>query len=136
MYLGGRALTATPYDLFQLEANRRRRGAPARKPTMATTIAGQRCPARVDVGGRRKPEDAEDYKAFEAAIISDSAPKLPYAGLLLRLASLLCGFVIFTVETDLIEIQAEALRKRRHGFLPTDQGSTPSPIALRKYPCS
>ena len=60
-------------------------------------------------------EDAEDYKAFEAAIISDYCAETAVAReLVLRLASLLWRLRRATaIETDLLEIQAEALRERR-----------------------
>ena len=62
-------------------------------------------------------EDAEDYKAFEAAIISDYCAETAVAReLVLRLASLLWRLRRATsIETDLFEIQAEALRERRLG---------------------
>ena len=65
-------------------------------------------------------EDAEDYKAFEAAIISDYCAETAVAReLVLRLASLLWRLRRATaIETDLLEIQAEALRERRLGVLP------------------
>jgi hypothetical protein len=56
-------------------------------------------------------EDAEDYKAFEAAIISDYCAETAVAReLVLRLASLLWRLRRATaIETDLLEIQAEVL---------------------------
>jgi hypothetical protein len=62
-------------------------------------------------------EDAEDYKAFEATIISDYCAETAVAReLVLRLASLLWRLRRATaIETDLLEIQAEALRERRLG---------------------
>ena len=60
-------------------------------------------------------EDAEDYKAFEATIIADYCAETAVAReLVLRLASLLWRLRRATaIETDLLEIQAEALRERR-----------------------
>ena len=57
-------------------------------------------------------EDAEDYKAFEAAIISDYDPETAVAReLVLRLASLLWRLRrANAIEADLFEIQAEATR--------------------------
>jgi hypothetical protein len=68
-------------------------------------------------------EDAEDYKAFEATIISDYCAETAVAReLVLRLASLLWRLRRATaIETDLLEIQAEALRERRLGGPPTTQ---------------
>ena len=60
-------------------------------------------------------EDAEDYKAFEATIIADYCAETAVAReLVLRLASLLWRLRRATaIETDLLEIQAEALQERR-----------------------
>jgi hypothetical protein len=60
-------------------------------------------------------EDAEDYKAFEATIISDYCAETAVAReLVLRLASLLWRLRRATaIETDLLEIQAEILRECR-----------------------
>jgi hypothetical protein len=65
-------------------------------------------------------EDAEDYKAFEAAIISDYCAETAVAReLVLRLASLLWRLRRATaVGTDLLEIQAEALRERHLAVSP------------------
>jgi flavin-binding protein dodecin len=59
-------------------------------------------------------EDAEDYKAFEASIISDYCAETAVAReLVLRLASLLWRLRRATaIETDLFEIEAEVLRER------------------------
>ena len=59
-------------------------------------------------------EDAEDYKAFEATIIADYCAETAVAReLVLRLASLLWRLRRATaIETDLFEIQAEALQER------------------------
>src|SRR4249919_485957 len=102
----------------QFEANRRN----ALRSTGPKTDAGKRrsrvnavwhgLTAETIVGSL---EDAEDYKAFEAAIISDYCAETAVAReLVLRLASLLWRLRRATaIETDLIEIQAEALRERR-----------------------
>jgi hypothetical protein len=60
-------------------------------------------------------EDAEDYKAFEAAIIADyDATTAVERELVLRLASLLWRLRRATgIETDLLTIQAEILRDGR-----------------------
>jgi hypothetical protein len=60
-------------------------------------------------------EDAEDYKEFEAAIISDYCAETAVAReLVLRLASLLWRLRRATaIETDTLEIQAETLQERR-----------------------
>jgi hypothetical protein len=60
-------------------------------------------------------EDAEDYKAFEAAVIADYCAETAVAReLVLRLASLLWRLRRATaIETDLLEIQAEDLQERR-----------------------
>jgi hypothetical protein len=102
----------------QLEANRRN----APRSTGPKTDDGKRrsrvnavrhgLTAETVVGSL---EDAEDYKAFEAAIISDYCAETAVTReLVLRLASLLWRLRRATaIETDLIEIQAEALRERR-----------------------
>src|SRR5271163_1595779 len=61
-------------------------------------------------------EDTEDYRGFEAAIISDyDAETAVERELVLRLASLLWRLRrIIAIETDLFQIQAEILRDRRH----------------------
>jgi hypothetical protein len=62
-------------------------------------------------------EDAEDYKAFEAAIIADyDVQSAVERELVLRLASLLWRLRrATTMETGLFEIQAEHLREFRRG---------------------
>jgi len=107
----------------QFEANRRN----ALRSTGPTTDAGKRrsrvnavrhgLTAETVVGSL---EDAEDYKAFEATIIADYCAETAVAReLVLRLASLLWRRRRATaIETDLLEIQAEALRERRLGVLP------------------
>jgi hypothetical protein len=61
-------------------------------------------------------EDTEDYRAFEAAIISDyDAETAVERELVLRLASLLWRMRrAISIETDLLTIQAEILRDRRN----------------------
>ena len=58
-------------------------------------------------------EDAEDYKAFEAAVISDFDPETAVAReLVLRLASLLWRLRrANAIEANFFEIQAEALQQ-------------------------
>ena len=100
----------------QIEANRRN----ALKSTGPTTEAGKqrsRCnavrhglTAETVIGAL---EDAEDYKAFEAAIIADyDAQSAVERELVLRLASLLWRLRrATTMETGLFEIQADHLRE-------------------------
>ena len=102
----------------QIEANRRN----ARKSTGPNTDEGKqrsRCnavrhglTAETVIGAL---EDAEDYKAFEAAIIADyDAQSAVERELVLRLASLLWRLRrATTTETGLIEIQADHLREFR-----------------------
>jgi hypothetical protein len=61
-------------------------------------------------------EDADDYSGFEAAVIADyDAQTAVERELVLRLASLLWRLRRTTaIETDLLRIQAEILRDRRH----------------------
>ena len=65
-------------------------------------------------------EDTEDYRGFEAAIISDyNAETAVERELVLRLASLLWRLRrIIAIETDLFQIQAEILRDRRNELAP------------------
>jgi hypothetical protein len=65
-------------------------------------------------------EDTEDYRGFEAAIISDyNAETAVERELVLRLASLLWRLRrIIAIETDLFQIQAEILRERRNELAP------------------
>ena len=67
--------------------------------------------------GRDGLEDTEDYRGFEAAIISDyDAETAVERELVLRLASLLWRLRrIISIETDLFQTQAEILRDRRDG---------------------
>ena len=104
----------------QFEANRRN----ARKSTGPITEEGKqrsRCnavrhglTAETVIGTL---EDAEDYKAFEAAIIADyDAQSAVERELVLRLASLLWRLRrAITMETGLFEIQADYLREFRQG---------------------
>jgi hypothetical protein len=103
----------------QIEANRRN----ARKSTGPNTEEGKqrsRCnavrhglTAETVIGAL---EDAEDYKAFEAAITADyDAQSAVERELVLRLASLLWRLRrATTMETGLFEIQADHLREFRH----------------------
>jgi hypothetical protein len=65
-------------------------------------------------------EDAEDYRGFESAIISDyDAETAVERELVLRLASLLWRLRrIIAIETNLFQIQAEILRERRNELAP------------------
>jgi hypothetical protein len=111
----------------QFEANRRN----ALRSTGPKTDAGKRrsrvnavrhgLTAETVVGSL---EDAEDYKAFEATIIADYCAETAVAReLVLRLASLLWRLRRATaIETDLLEIQAEALRERRLAIPQDPQG--------------
>jgi hypothetical protein len=102
----------------QLEANRRN----ARKSTGPITQEGRqrsRCnavrhglTAETVIGAL---EDAEDYKAFEAAVIADyDAQSAVERELVLRLASLLWRLRrATTMETGLFEIQANHLKEFR-----------------------
>jgi hypothetical protein len=102
----------------QIDANRRN----ARKSTGPATEKGKqrsRCnavrhglTAKTVIGAL---EDAEDYKAFEAAIIGDyDAQSAVERELVLRLASLLWRLRrATTIETGLFEIQADHLHEFR-----------------------
>jgi hypothetical protein len=65
-------------------------------------------------------ENTEDYRGFEAAIISDYNAETAVAReLVLRMASLLWRLRrIIAIETDLFAIQAEILRDRRNESAP------------------
>src|ERR1700751_5148676 len=109
----------------QIEANRRN----ARKSTGPITEEGKqrsRCnavrhglTAETVIGAL---EDAEDYKAFEAAITADyDAQSAVERELVLRLASLLWRLRrATTMETELFEIEANHLRdyRQNHQLLP------------------
>ena len=113
-YRGWRSMTS----FRQIEANRRN----ACKSTGPITEEGKqrsRCnavrhglTAETVIGAL---EDAEDYKAFEAAIIADyDAQSAVERELVLRLASLLWRLRrATTMETGLFEIQADHLREFR-----------------------
>src|SRR5439155_25626675 len=117
----------------QIEANRRN----ARKSTGPTTAAGKersRCnavrhglTAETVIGAL---EDAEDYKAFEAAITADyDAQSAVERELVLRLASLLWRLRrATTMETSLFEIQADHLREVRQA-----RPVPPSPFVLTTF---
>src|SRR5262245_56059427 len=104
----------------QIEANRRN----ALKSTGPTSTEGKRrsrcnavrhgLTAETVIGAL---EDAEDYKAFEAAITADyDAQSAVERELVLRLASLLWRLRrATTMETGLFEIQAEKLLEFRQG---------------------
>ena len=101
-------------SLRRLEANRRN----ALRSTGPRTEAGkQRSRANAVRHGLTTEtvvanlEDAEDYKAFEAAIIADYDPETAVAReLVLRLASLLWRLRrANAIETNLLEIQADAI---------------------------
>ena len=81
-------------------------------------------------------EDAEDYKAFEAAVIADYEGQTAVEReLVLRLASLLWRLRRATaIETQLLEIQAEALRKDRHQFDDEPQGQATSFCSVHHLP--
>src|SRR6202163_3057365 len=104
----------------QIEANRRN----ARKSTGQNTEEGKRrsrcnavrhgLTAETVIGAL---EDAEDYDAFQAAIIADyDAQSTVERELVLRLASVLWRLRrATTMETGLFEIQADQLRTFRQG---------------------
>src|SRR6516162_1524842 len=106
-------------SIKQIEANRRN----SLKSTGPKTEAGKRTSrcnavrhgltAETVIGAL---EDAEDYKAFEAAITADyDAQSAVERELVLRLASLLLWLRrATTIETALFEIQAEHLRDFRN----------------------
>jgi hypothetical protein len=124
-------------SFHQFETNRRN----ARRSTGPKTEDGKRqsranavrhgLSAETVVGSL---EDAEDYKAFEAAIISDyCAETAVERELVLRPASLLWRLRRATaIETDLPEIQAEVLRNRQNRFeLPPDPEHGSQSVAYR-----
>ena len=102
----------------QIEANRRN----ARKSTGPVTAGGKRrsrcnavrhgLTAETVIGAL---EDAEDYRAFEAAIVADyDAQSAVERELVLRLASLLWRLRrATTIETGLFEMQADQLHEFR-----------------------
>jgi hypothetical protein len=115
-------------SLKQIEANRRN----AQKSTGPITEGGKqqsRCnavrhglTAETVIGAL---EDAEDYRAFEAAIIADyDAHSAVERELVLRLASLLWRLRrAIAIETGLFEMQAEHLREagRSHQITPASR---------------
>jgi hypothetical protein len=80
-------------------------------------------------------EDAEDYKAFEAAIIADYDAETAVAReLVLRLASLLWRLRrANAIEADLFEIHAEALPERRLAVRSSTQAPEPSGEQVFEY---
>ena len=68
-------------------------------------------------------EDIDDYKGFEAAVIADfDARTAVERELVLRLASMLWRLRRATaIETELLTIQAEILRDRRHRRVQPDR---------------
>ena len=81
-------------------------------------------------------EDAEDYKAFEAAVIADyDGQTAVERELVLRLASLLWRLRRATaIETQLLDIQADALRKDRHQLDDNPQGQATSYCSVHHLP--
>jgi len=125
----GSRLPVTSYR--QIGANRRN----ALKSTGPRTEAGKQVSRRNAVRHGLTAEtvigaleDAEDYKAFEAAIIADyEAQSAVERELVLRLASILWRLRrATTMETGLFEIQAEHLRDRRRNqqMLPSSREVT------------
>jgi hypothetical protein len=107
----------------QFEANRRN----ALKSTGPKSLEGKRMSRRNALRHGLTAEtvidgleDIEDYRGFEAAIISDyNAETAVERELVLRLASLLWRLRrIIAIETDLFQIQAEILRDRRNELMP------------------
>src|SRR5262245_58806780 len=123
-------------SLQRLEANRRN----ALRSTGPTTEAGkQRSRLNAVRHGLTAEtvvaslEDAEDYQAFEAAIIADYEAETAVAReLVLRLASLLWRLRrANAIEADLFELQAEALRQRQLAARPPTQ--TPDDTAYKAF---
>lgn len=77
-------------------------------------------------------EDADDYAAFEAAVIANyDARTAVERELVLRLASLLWRLRRATaIETDLLSIQAESLAERQNGCSDVKQRCDMSPPAV------
>jgi hypothetical protein len=110
----------------QIEANRRN----AFKSTGPKTLNGKRSSRRNALRHGLTAEtviegleDTEDYRAFEAAIISDyDAQTAVERELVLRLASLLWRMRrAMSIETDLLRIQAEIVDERRNDLGPADR---------------
>jgi hypothetical protein len=80
-------------------------------------------------------EDIDDYRGFEAAVIADyDARTAVERELVLRLASLLWRLRRATaIETDLLRIQAEILRDRRHRCESTDQPEQRQNVLYRVF---
>jgi hypothetical protein len=109
----------------QIEANRRN----ATKSTGPKTVNGKRSSRRNALRHGLTAEtviegleDTQDYRAFEAAIISDyDAQTAVERELVLRLASLLWRMRrAISIETDLLRIQGEILGDRRNDFRSVD----------------
>jgi hypothetical protein len=80
-------------------------------------------------------EDTEDYRGFEAAIISDyNAETAVERELVLRIASLLWRLRrIIAIETDLFKIQADILHNRRCELAPvSDELPDQTPDHMRR----
>src|SRR5664279_2811034 len=80
-------------------------------------------------------EDIDDYRGFEASVIADyDARTAVERELVLRLASLLWRLRRATaIETELLTIQAEILRDRRHRRVQGHSQRLPCPIASAKF---
>jgi hypothetical protein len=121
----------------QFEANRRN----ALKSTGPKSLEGKRISRRNALRHGLTAEtvidsleDTEDYRSFEAAIISDYNAETAVEGeLVLRLASLLWRLRrIIAIETDLFQIQAEILRDRRNELAPvSDELPDQTPDLMR-----
>jgi hypothetical protein len=126
-------------SLRQFEANRRN----ALKSTGPKSLEGKRMSRRNALRHGLTAEtvidgleDIEDYRCFEAAIISDyNAETAVERELVLRLASLLWRLRrIIAIETDLFQIQAEILRDRRNELAPVrDAHSAQTPDQVTRY---
>jgi hypothetical protein len=122
----------------QFEANRRN----ALRSTGPKTLEGKRMSRRNALRHGLTAEtvidgleDLEDYRCFEAAIISDyNAETAVEHELVLRLSSLLWRLRrIIAIETDLFQIQAEILRDRRNKLAPVyDELPDQTPIRLTR----
>jgi hypothetical protein len=117
----------------QIEANRRN----ALRSTGPTTEGGKRRSRQNAVRHGLSAEtvveiveDIDDYRGFEAAIITDyDARTAVERELVLRLASLLWRLRRATmIETELLRVQAEVLRDRRSSHLAVRSRNTLSPV--------